>query len=54
MNNDEDDLICQVYDYIAADSYPEGCCEGRKRRIRRKPKKFIVKDGELFYKQTSN
>ena len=33
--------------------YPRGTTVSRKRVTRRKSKKFVVKDGELFYKQNT-
>lgn len=48
---DSDELIEEVYLYITANQYPEEASESRKRAIRKKAKKFIVKDGELYYKQ---
>ena len=41
----------QIYLYITANEYPEDSSEGRKRAIRKKAKKFMVRDGELYYKQ---
>ena len=51
MDNGEDDLICQVYDYI---QLPRGMLRGQKEDNQEEIKKFVVKDGELFYKQTRN
>ena len=45
------DLICQVYDYIQS---PRGMLRGQKEDNQEEIKKLVVKDGELFYKQTSN
>ena len=45
------DLIEEVYDYMTRKRYPVGCTEGRKRSIRRKAAKFVVKDGELYFKK---
>ncbi len=43
------DLVEQAYQYITAGTYPVGCPENRKRIIRKKSKKFQVRDGELLY-----
>ena len=52
MENDaEADLVDQAYQYITTNSYPPGCPENRKRTIRKKSKRFQVRDGELFYKE---
>ena len=45
------DLIDEVYEYMTQRRYPLGCTEGRKRSIRRKATKFVLKDGELYFKK---
>ena len=44
-------LVEEAYSYVTKKKYPPGCSDVRKRVIRRKAQKFIVKDGEMFYKQ---
>ena len=39
----------QVYQYIAAGTYPIGCCHNKKRMIGKKLKRLMIKDGELLY-----
>ena len=46
------DLVEQAVTYVLKKSYPENCTENEKRVIRKKSKKFAVKDGEVFYKKT--
>ena len=43
------DLVEQVYQYIAAGTCPIGCSQNKKRIIRKKSKRFMIKDGELLY-----
>ena len=54
-STDEDDvkenLVEEAYQYLRMKSYPAGASEGRKRCIRRKAAKFILKNGELFFKR---
>ena len=46
------DLVEQAYRYLTDKTYPKyGATENRKRAIRNKAKRFIIKDGELFYKK---
>ena len=45
------DLVEQAYRYLTERRYPNGATENRKRAIRNKAKRFIIKDGELFYKK---
>ena len=47
----DQELVEQAYDYLTASRYPPECTENRKRVIRKKAKKFEIKDGQLFYKQ---
>ena len=53
MDTEERDqeLVEQAYVYLTSATYPPGCDENRKRVIRKKAKKFELKDGELYYKQ---
>ena len=37
--------------YLRRKRYPAGASEGRKRCIRRKAAKFVLKNGELFFKK---
>ena len=48
---EKNDLVEQAYFYIMHKTYPDGCTENEKRAIRNKAKRFVAKDGELFYKQ---
>ena len=48
---EEGDLVEQAYVYVTSSRYPTGCPENRKRVIRKKAKKFEVKDGVLYYKK---
>ena len=48
-SSDED--IEQVYVYKTKNQYPDGAHESKKRAIRKKAKRFVVKDGELYYIQ---
>ena len=45
------DLVEEAYRYLTDKTYPNGTTENRKRAIRNKAKKFIIKDGELFYRK---
>ena len=47
----DQELVEQAYVYLTSTTYPPGCDENRKRVIRKKAKKFELKDGELYYKQ---
>ena len=47
----DDDIVEQVYHYLTKSEYPSGVSEHRKRGIRKKAKRFAVKDGELYYIQ---
>ena len=53
MDSEERDqeLVEQAYAYLTTSTYPSGCTENRKRVVRKKAKKFELKDGELYYKQ---
>ena len=44
-------LLEEAYVYLTEKKYPSGCSDIRKRVIRKKSQKFMVKDGELYYKQ---
>ena len=50
ISYEEADLVEQAYQYILTKSYPAECSENRKRTIRKKSKRFEVRDGELCYK----
>ena len=43
------DLVEQVYQYIAAGTYPIECSQNKNRIIRKKSKRFMIKDGELSH-----
>ena len=45
----DSDLVEQVYQYITAGTYPIGCSQNKKRIIRKKSKRFRIRDGELLY-----
>ena len=47
----DQELVEQAYVYLTSTTYPPGCDDNRKRMIRKKAKKFELKDGELYYKQ---
>ena len=56
MSSSEEDevkenLVEEAYQYLRRKSYPAGASEGRKRCIRRKAAKFVLKNGELFFKR---
>ncbi|KAL5497543.1 hypothetical protein EMCRGX_G014031 [Ephydatia muelleri] len=56
MSSSEEDevkenLVEEAYQYLRRKSYPAGASEGRKRCIRRKAAKFVLKNGELFFKK---
>ena len=46
----DQELIELACVYLTTSTYPEGCTENRKRVIRKRSKKFVMKDGELYYK----
>ena len=37
--------------YLTEHRYPSGCVDLQKRSIRKKAGKFVVRDGELFFKK---
>ena len=45
------DLVQEAYIYLTEHRYPSGCVDSRKRSIRKKAGKFVVRDGELFFKK---
>ena len=45
----EVDLVEQAYVYVTSKTYPEGFSENQKRIVWRKAKKFVVRDGELYF-----
>lgn len=53
MDSEEKDqlLVEQAFVYLTTSKYPVDCSENRKRVVRKKSKKFELRDGELFYKQ---
>ena len=44
------DLV-EAYEYLVRNVYPVGASVARKRCIRRKAQKFVVKDGEMYFKK---
>ena len=48
----ERDLVQLAYNYLVNNKeYPADCTKNEKRTIRRKAKKFELKDGELYFKK---
>ena len=45
-----DDLIDEGFLYVSEKKYPDGASATRKKIIRKKAEKFVVVDGELYYK----
>ena len=45
------DLVQEAYIYLTEHHYPQDCTNVRKRSIRKKAGKFVVRDGELFFKK---
>ena len=45
------DLVEEAYEYLVRNVYPVGASVARKRCIRRKAQKFVVKDGEMYFKK---
>ena len=45
------DLLQKAYIYLTEHCYPSGCVDSRKRSIRKKAGKFVVHDGDLFFKK---
>ena len=43
-------LVQKAYIYLTEHRHPPGCVDSRKRSIRKKAGKFVVCDGELFFK----
>ena len=50
----ERELVEHVYEYLAHNRYPEGSDKNHKRIVRKRAKKFLLKDGELHYKVEKN
>ena len=48
-DDQEVNLVDEVYTYVTEGNYPARASVNVKRIIRRKSKKFSVKDDELFY-----
>ena len=46
--SDNDEIVEQMYHYITKSEYPSVIGEHRKRGIRKKARRFVVKDGELY------
>ena len=56
MEGEQSDIsmIDDVYNYLKEGVYRKGATSSRKRVIRRsKAAKFQIKDGEIYYKQTT-
>ena len=53
-DDSRDDLIEDTLLYVSEKKYPENCNPNRKRQIRKKAEKFVVVDGELYYKKGRN
>ena len=51
VNDSEHDLVQKAYIYITEGTYPGGATANEKRVIRKKAKKFAVRNGELVYKK---
>ena len=49
-DSDEDALVDDVYAYLVQKSYPKGCSGTRKRQIRKRAERFLVKEGNLYYR----
>ena len=48
-SSSDEEIIEQVFIYRTKNQYPDGANESKKRAIWKKARKFVVKDGELFY-----
>ena len=48
-SKEDQDLVQNVHIYLTEGKYPRGASINEKRVIRRKSKKFSVRDGERFY-----
>ncbi len=44
----DQELVKEAFNYLTTSTYPPGCTENRKRVIRKKAKKFVLKDGQLY------
>ena len=51
VNDSEHNLVQKAYIYITEGTYPGGATANEKRVIRKKAKKFAVRNGELVYKK---
>ena len=55
MDSDDDasaselNLVDAVFIYLTESRYSEGCSATRKRTIRKKAKKFVVRDGVMYF-----
>ena len=45
------DLVQEAYVYLTEHRYPPGCISSWKRSIRKKAGKFVVREGEMFFKK---
>jgi len=45
------DLVQEAYVYLTEHRYQPGCISSRKRSIRKKAGKFVVREGEMFFKK---
>lgn len=50
QEENEEVLVEQVYAYLTHSQYPAACDKNQKRVIRKKATRFVVRDGELYYK----
>ena len=50
----ERELVEHVYQYLVQNHYPDGCDKNHKWIIKKKAKKFLVKDGVLHYNVEKN
>lgn len=48
--DDDADLVEEAATYLADKTYPDHCSANRKRQIRKRAEKFMLKDGELYYR----
>ena len=49
--SDDRDLVRKACTYITEGAYPAGATANEKRVIRKKAKRFAVRNGELFYRK---
>uniref|UniRef100_A0A1X7U401 Uncharacterized protein n=1 Tax=Amphimedon queenslandica TaxID=400682 RepID=A0A1X7U401_AMPQE len=48
--DDDADLVEEAATYLADKTYPDHCSANRKRQIKKRAEKFLLKDGELHYR----